>query len=178
MKRWLSLFSVLLLLALGGCATKQYTPDVTADFEQSAVVTAGDFSYHCKICRTDGTVTVTVGDTAARGMVMTCAGTMVRYRFDGMEYEARAQDLENTNPAIALYDVFSVLRQNGELQAKRRRTATNIREPYRQANLCSTRMRTVLMPHCIFSAATYSLNLTRRQNKPNACLLTGVWFLP
>ena len=71
MKRWLSLFSVLLLLALGGCATKQYTPDVTADFEQSAVVTAGDFSYHCKICRTDGTVTVTVGDTAARGMVMT-----------------------------------------------------------------------------------------------------------
>ena len=97
MKRWLSLFSVLLLLALSGCATKQYTPDVTADFEQSAVVTAGDFSYHCKICRTDGTVTVTVGDTAARGMVMTCAGTMVRYRFDGMEYEARAQDLENTN---------------------------------------------------------------------------------
>ena len=94
MKRWLSLFSVLLLLALGGCATKQYTPDVTADFEQSAVVTAGDFSYHCKICRTDGTVTVTVGDTAARGMVMTCAGTMVRYRFDGMEYEARAQDLD------------------------------------------------------------------------------------
>ena len=102
MKRWLSLFSVLLLLALAGCATKQYTPDVTADFEQSAVVTAGDFSYHCKICRTDGTVTVTVGDTAAKGMVMTCAGTMVRYRFDGMEYEARAQDLENTNPAIAL----------------------------------------------------------------------------
>lgn len=119
MKRWLSLFSVLLLLALGGCGTKQYTPDVTADFEQSAVVTAGDFSYHCKICRTDGTVTVTVGDTAARGMVMTCAGTMVRYRFDGMEYEARAQDLENTNPAIALYDVFSVLRQNGELQAQK-----------------------------------------------------------
>ena len=102
MKRWLSLFSVLLLLALGGCATKQYTPDVTADFEQSAVVTAVDFSNHCKFCRTDGTVTVTVGDTAARGMVMTCAGTMVRYRFDGMEYEARAQDLENTNPAVAL----------------------------------------------------------------------------
>lgn len=178
MKRWLSLFSALLLLALGGCATKQYTPDVTADFEQSAVVTAGDFSYHCKICRTDGTVTVTVGDTAARGMVMTCAGTMVRYRFDGMEYEARAQDLENTNPAIALYDVFSVLRQNGELQAQKRRTATNIREPYRQANLCSTRMRTVLMPLCIFPAATYSLNLTRPQNKPNACQQTGVWFLP
>ena len=30
-----------------------------------------------------------------------------------------AQDLENTNPAIALYDVFSVLRQNGELQAQK-----------------------------------------------------------
>ena len=119
MKRWLSLFSVLLLLALGGCATKQYTPDVTADFEQSAVVTAGDFSYHCKVCRTEGTVTVTVGDTAARGMVMTCAGTMVRYRFDGMEYEARAQDLENTNPAIALYDVFSALQQDGTVQAQK-----------------------------------------------------------
>ena len=173
MKRWLSLFSVLLLLALGGCATKQYTPDVTADFEQSAVVTAGDFSYHCKICRTDGTVTVTVGDTAARGMVMTCAGTMVRYRFDGMEYEARAQDLENTNPTCSPYSG-----KTANYKPKRRRTATNIREPYRQANLCSTRMRTVLMPLCIFSAATYSLNLTRPQNKSNACLLTGVWFLP
>lgn len=119
MKRWLSLFSVLLLLALGGCATKQYTPDVTADFEQSAVVNSGGFFLSLQNLSTDGTVTVTVGDTAAKGMVMTCAGTMVRYRFDGMEYEARAQDLENTNPAIALYDVFSVLRQNGELQAQK-----------------------------------------------------------
>lgn len=119
MKRCLWLFTVFLLLALGGCATKQYTPDVTTDFEQSAVVTAGDFSYHCKICRTGGTVTVTVGDTAAKGMAMTCAGRMVRYRFDGMEYEALAQDLESTNPAIALYDVFSALRQDDNVQAQK-----------------------------------------------------------
>ena len=93
---------------------------------------------------------------------------MVRYRFDGMEYEARAQDLENTNPAIAFMTCSPYSGKAANYRPKRRRTATNIRELYRQANLCSTRMRTVLMPLCIFSAATYSLNLIRPQNKPNA----------
>lgn len=112
MKRWLVLCSAVFVLTFCGCTVKQYTPDVTADFEQSAVVTAGDFSYHCKVCRKDGSLQVTVGDTAAKGMVMTCAGDLVRYQFDGMEYEAAAKDLAHTNPAIALHDVFSVLQQS------------------------------------------------------------------
>lgn len=120
MKRFLVLFSALaLLFGLAGCQTKQYTPDVTSDFVQKAVVTTGDFSYQCKISRIGGAVTVEVNSTSAKGLTMTCDGKTVRYSYADMEYEAQIGDLEPTNPAIAVFRVFDCLQNTQSVSAKK-----------------------------------------------------------
>lgn len=120
MKRTFTLFLLLLLVCIPtGCKTKNYTPDVTSDFSQNAAVTAGDFSYQCRISRKDGAITVGVASTAAKGLTMTCNGQVVQYDYADMHYEAQAADLEPANPAIAIYQVFHYLQTAEALNAKK-----------------------------------------------------------
>ena len=42
------------------CSVKINTPEVPKAFTQNAVVTSGDFSYECEICKKEGSVSITV----------------------------------------------------------------------------------------------------------------------
>lgn len=112
-------FAFLIVLFLAGCQTKNYTPDVTSDFQQEAVVTTGDFSYKCTISRKSGALSVKVNSTSAKGLTMTCSGNMVRYDYMGMTYEGESADLEPTNPSIAVYEVFDYLQTSEAVNAKK-----------------------------------------------------------
>ena len=97
------------LLAFSGCTDKTYTPVIEDKFDASAVYTAGDFSYTCRIIKGDGYVSVTPTSTGAKGMTIKYDGETVSFTRNGMVKEFPRSSLDSTNPAVVLYEVFSSL---------------------------------------------------------------------
>ena len=85
MKKIVPLFLVFLLLA--GCKVKNYTPEIPVSFEQNAVVTSGDFSYSCRICKSEEEVVVSVTSTSAENMIMRYNGEKLTFHYDDFSYD-------------------------------------------------------------------------------------------
>ena len=88
---------------------KNYTPELPDELKQNASVSLGDFSYNCEICRNSENVTVTVLDTNAKGMVMMYNGNDLNFVYEDYSYSVNAENLEKTNVAIVIYQVFEAL---------------------------------------------------------------------
>lgn len=88
---------------------KNYTPELPDELKQNALVSLGDFSYNCEICRNSENVTVTVLDTNAKGMVMMYNGNDLSFVYEDYSYSVNAENLEKTNVAIVIYQVFEAL---------------------------------------------------------------------
>lgn len=117
MKKILPIFLVLLLLS--GCKIKTYTPEIPVSFQQNAQVTSGDFSFSCKICKSEGKVAVTVTSTSASGMVMTYDGDKLNFLYDDFSYDIDGSNFEKNNIAILIYDVFEYIENTDELSVRK-----------------------------------------------------------
>lgn len=119
MKRIAPFFLVLLIVFLSGCKVKNYTPEIPLTLEQNVKVVSGDFSYDCKICKTESNVSVTVMSTLAAGMTMTYDGSKLSFSYSDFEYDIDGKKFENRNPAIVLYEVFEYINSTEQLTAKK-----------------------------------------------------------
>lgn len=117
MKKIIPLF--LLVLLLNGCAAKIYTPVVNTEFELNAVYKTGDFSYNCIIVKNDSGVSITPTSTNAAGMTITYDGSEVTFNKDDMTKSISADKINNTNPAIVIYEVFNYIETTEDLSAQR-----------------------------------------------------------
>lgn len=97
---------------------KNYTPELPDELKQNASVSLGDFSYNCEICRNSENVTVTVLDTNAKGMVMMYNGNDLSFVYEDYSYSVNAENLEKTNVAIVIYQVFEALLCNDTASKK------------------------------------------------------------
>ncbi len=97
----------LLVLCLCGCSAKSITPVVTTDFTLNAVYKTGDFSYECVIAKKDGVLSVTPTSTRASGMFITYDGQKVTFDRHSITYSFDKSEIDPTNPALVLYEVFS-----------------------------------------------------------------------
>lgn len=98
---------LLLLLIISGCAKKTYTPVLETEFNLNAVYKVGDFSYSCKIVKTKNSVSITPTSTNAKGLTIKFDGKTVSFIKGKMLREFDRKDIDSTNPAIVLYEVFS-----------------------------------------------------------------------
>ena len=105
MKRIILVFFALLLLC--GCSAKNYTPVIKADFNLSAVYKTGDFSYSCNIIKKDGCVFVIPSSTRAKGLIISCNGKEVSFKRKDFIKKYPIEEIDKTNPAVILYQVFT-----------------------------------------------------------------------
>lgn len=99
--------ALLLALCLCGCSAKSITPVIKADFTLNAVYKTGDFSYDCVIAKKDGVLSVSPTSTRASGMFITYDGKKVTFDRRSMTYSFDKTEIDPTNPALLLYEVFS-----------------------------------------------------------------------
>lgn len=105
MKKIIPVF--LLAVCLCGCSAKSITPVITTDFTLNAVYKTGDFSYECVIEKKDGVLSVAPTSTRASGMFITYDGKTVTFDRHSMIYSFDKSEVDSTNPALVLYEVFS-----------------------------------------------------------------------
>ena len=119
MKKFVPLFLAISLIVFSGCKVKDYTPELPSDFNLSAVVTSGDFSFDCEICKNNDGVSVDVLTTSAQGLRMNCDGKNLTFVYDGCSYAVNTSGFEKTNPAIVVYEVFDYLNSAEQINAKK-----------------------------------------------------------
>ena len=91
---------ILLIISIfmfSSCSVKINTPEVPKAFTQNAVVTSGDFSYECEICKKEGSVSITVKNTNALGLVMTYDGKNVSFKYSTYSYDISGENFEKEN---------------------------------------------------------------------------------
>jgi len=103
----LSFVFVILALTLTSCTSKTYIPEIKNSFETKALYTFGDFTYNCKITKDESSVSVLINDTNAAGMVIKCDGESVTFTQGNMKKAFPVSDIDVTNPALVLYQVFT-----------------------------------------------------------------------
>jgi hypothetical protein len=96
-----------------GFARKGYK--IAAAFNQNAVVTSGDFSFECEICKNEEIVSVKVKNTNALGLIMIYDGNTVNFKYDEYSKKISGENFEKGNTAIIIYDVINAL-ENEETQ--------------------------------------------------------------
>ncbi len=110
---------LLIFLLLSGCKVKNYTPEIPLTLEQNVRVTSGDFSYDCKICKTESDVSVTVNSTAAQGLTMVYNGSTLSFSYADFSHDIDGKNFEKKNPAIVIYEVFEYINSTEQLSAKK-----------------------------------------------------------
>ena len=106
------LFCVLAVL-FAACTRSEKIPADNTDISFDAVYTAGDFDFKCNIKWRDGTSFVTVTSTNAAGMTMSCDGRNVVFTKGAMLRKESVDNIDASNPARLLYEVFTALENGG-----------------------------------------------------------------
>ena len=107
MKKIIPLFFALLLLF--GCSAKNYAPVIKKDFSISAIYKTGDFSYSCNITKQGDTVSITPTSTRAKGLIISCSENEVTFQRNKLKKTFKRDEIDLTNPAVILYEVFNKL---------------------------------------------------------------------
>lgn len=116
MKKIISLLLVsLFIFTFSSCTIKINTPEIPQSFNQNAVVTSGDFSFECEICKNEEIVSVKVKNTNALGLIMIYDGNTVNFKYDEYSKKISGENFEKGNTAIIIYDVINAL-ENEEMQ--------------------------------------------------------------
>ncbi len=108
---------------LSSCSHKTYTPVLESNYDLKAVYKTGDFSYSCRIVKKDNFVSVTPLSTNAKGMVITFDGARVTFIRGSMKKEFARDEIDSTNPAVVIYEVFSSLENAPEQEVKLKSSA-------------------------------------------------------
>lgn len=105
-----SILVLFIALVFAGCQAKSYNPVIDSSFCYDAVFTTGDFSFSATVEKSEnGVITVTVNDTLAKGLVICYNGKDITFTKNALTYTLDATDIDKTNPAIIIFDVFSAL---------------------------------------------------------------------
>ena len=112
MKKLIPIFCVLALL-LCACTQKENPPHQNTDTEFSAVYEAGDFRFRCHIKWSHGTAYVTVEDTGAAGLTLSCDGQQVTFSKGAMLHREPKETIDPSNPALLLWEIFAALESGG-----------------------------------------------------------------
>ncbi len=110
---------VFMFVFIAGCSAKTYTPVINTAFTVNAVYQTGDFSYNCKIIKTQNDLTVVPTSTNAKDMMITYDGKSVTYKKEKMIKSFASEKINKTNPAIVLYEVFSFLENTEKLNVSK-----------------------------------------------------------
>lgn len=94
-------------MMLCSCTAKVYTPVISTEFEYDAVCEIGDFSYDCKIIKTQNEMSVIPTTTYASGMKMTYNGKMLTFSKNNMTESFDKDLITYSNPAKLMYEVFA-----------------------------------------------------------------------
>lgn len=106
---------LLILLCLFGCSAELYTPVIVSEYSLSAVYKTGDFSYTCKIVKTNDFVSIMPTSSNAEGMIIKCDGKEVTFTKGDMTKSFDKNELDKTNPSVILFEIFSSL-ENAEVK--------------------------------------------------------------
>ncbi len=109
----LSIFFLLLPALLCACRAEAPTPEPIGDCAFDAVCSTGDFDFRCHIKRRAGTVYVTVLNTQAKGMTMSCDGKTVLFSRGNLLRRIQKERADVTNPARLLWEVFTAQDSGG-----------------------------------------------------------------
>ncbi len=111
MKRFVNLlfFVIFLVFLFCSCCAKINTPKMPSTFKQNAVVTLGDFSFECEICKDESSVSTKVNNTNALGLVMTYDGDNINFKYNDFLYDFDASNFEKANTSIIVYNVLGEL---------------------------------------------------------------------
>lgn len=109
---------LLVLLTLVGCSQKHFTPIINTEFQANAVYKMGDFSYSCTINKTADYVSVTPLTTNAKGMIIKSDSKNVTFKKDEMVKIIDKDKIDNTNPAVLLYSIFTYI-ESDDVDIKR-----------------------------------------------------------
>ena len=98
MKKIISLLFVsLFIFTFSSCTIKINTPEIPQSFNQNAVVTSGDFSFECEICKNEEIVSVKVKNTNALGLIMMYDGNTVNFKYDEYSKKISGENFEKIN---------------------------------------------------------------------------------
>lgn len=92
---------------LCSCTAKVYTPVLSTEFEYNAVCKIGDFSYDCKIMKTEKDLSVIPTTTYASGMKMTYNGKTLTFSKNNISESFDKNLINYPNPAKLMYEVFT-----------------------------------------------------------------------
>ena len=92
---------------LSACTAALSLPPLPESFSGNARHTFGEDAFNCTVAREDSTVTVTVTDTLAEGLLMACDGEEVTFCYDGMQRSAALDSIDVTNPARLWWEVLA-----------------------------------------------------------------------
>ena len=111
MKKFINLFFLIIFLAFAfcSCSVKINTPKIPSTFKQNAVVTLGDFSFDCEICKDESSVSTKLNNTNALGLVMTYDGNDINFKYNDFSYDFDASNFEKANTSIIVYNVLDEL---------------------------------------------------------------------
>lgn len=95
MKKIISFLLVsLFIFTFSSCTIKINTPEIPQSFNQNAVVTSGDFSFECEICKNEEIVSVKVKNTNALGLIMIYDGNTVNFKYDEYSKKISGENFE------------------------------------------------------------------------------------
>lgn len=108
MKRFVNLLFLMIFLVFlfCSCSAKINTPKMPSTFKQNAVVTLGDFSFECEICKDASSVSTKVNNTNALALIMTYDGSNINFKYNDFSYDFDASNFEKANTSIIVYNVF------------------------------------------------------------------------
>lgn len=103
----------MLALLFCSCAQNENPPLQNTDTEFSAVYEAGDFSFNCNIKWSGGTAYVTVNNTNAAGLTLSCDGRQVTFSKGAMLHSEDKENIDPSNPALLMWEIFTALENGG-----------------------------------------------------------------
>ena len=103
------ILSLCIVLCLCGCSGEKTTPATITDTSFDAVYTTGDFSFNCNIKWQNDTAYITATSTNATGLTISCDGREVVFTKGTMIKRENRENIDNTNPAVLLWEIFTAL---------------------------------------------------------------------
>lgn len=114
-----SILVLFIALVFTGCQAKSYNPVIDTSFCYDAIFTTGDFSFSATIEKVDDTVKIIVNDTLAKGLIIAYNGTEITFTKDKLTYTLEADNIDKTNPAIIIFDVFESLQNLADITVQK-----------------------------------------------------------
>lgn len=104
---------------LCSCTAKVYTPIISTEFEYDAVCKIGDFSYECKIMKTENELSVIPTTTYASGMKMTYDGKTLTFSKNNITKSYDKALISYPNPAKLLYEACTACENTNNITVQK-----------------------------------------------------------